>query len=55
MQYDTHVGFINPHSKGICRYHYTDFSALPAFLPEVFYGIIQSGVIEVGGNIFVYQ
>lgn len=55
MQYDTHVGFINPHSKGVCSYHYTNFSALPAFLSEVFYGIIQSGVIEVGGNIFVYQ
>ena len=55
MQYDTHIGLIDPHAKGIGSYHHANFSALPAFLTEVLYGIIQSGVIKVGGDIFVYQ
>ena len=31
---------IDPHAKGIGSYHHANFSALPAFLTEVLYGII---------------
>ena len=50
MQYDTDIRLVDAHAESVGGYHDADFSVLPAFLPEVFYGIVQSGMIEVGGN-----
>ena len=33
--------------------HYTAFSCLPAMLTYILGGIIQTGMVEVGGNLFV--
>ena len=55
MQYDTDIRLVDAHAESVGGYHDADFSVLPAFLPEVFYGIVQSGMIEVSGNIFVHQ
>ena len=40
----TEVGFVNAHSEGIGCYHHTAFAALPAFLADIFDGIVQSGI-----------
>ena len=53
MDYQTYIGFVNAHSEGIGCYHHTAFAALPAFLADIFDGIVQSGMIEVGGDTFV--
>lgn len=55
MKDDADIRFVNTHSESIGGYHYADFPVLPAFLAEVFHCIIQSGMIEVSGNIFVHQ
>ena len=54
MQYDTDIRLVDAHAESVGGYHDADFSVLPAFLPEVFYGIVQSGMIEVGGNAFLH-
>ena len=55
MQHDADIRLVDTHTEGIGCHHDADFSALPAFLPEVFDGVIQSGMIEVGGYTFVHQ
>ena len=52
---DADIRLVDTHAEGIGCHHDADFSALPAFLPEVFDGVIQSGMIEVGGYTFVHQ
>src|SRR3712207_1256506 len=55
VQHDAYIGLVDTHSESVCSYHYTYFPVLPAFLAEVFHGIVQPRVIEIGGNAFVYQ
>ena len=53
VDYDTYIGFVDPHAKSIGGNHYTAFSCLPAMLTYILGGIIQTGMVEVGGNLFI--
>ena len=53
VDYDTYIGFVDTHAESIGGNHYTAFSCLPAMLTYILGGIIQTGMVEVGGNLFV--
>ena len=45
VDHKSHIGLINPHAKGIGRYHHARLALLPRFLAHVFVKIGQAGVI----------
>ena len=50
-----YIRFVDTHTECIGGDHDTAFSCLPALLADVFGGVIQSGMVEIGGDVFVVQ
>ena len=52
---DAHVRFVYAHAESIGCHHDTAFAGLPAVLADVFGGIVQSGMVEIGCDVLVVQ
>lgn len=52
---DAHVRFVYAHAESIGCYHDTALAGLPAVLADVFGGIVQSGMVEIGCDVLVVQ
>ena len=45
---DAHVRFVYAHAESVGCHHDTALAGLPAVLADVFGGIVQSGMVEIG-------
>ena len=52
---NAHIRLVYAHSKGVGGYHDATFTGLPAVLSDVFRGIVQSGMVEIGCDVFIIQ
>ena len=52
---DAYIRLVYSHSEGIGGYHDAAFTGLPAVLADVFGGIVQSGMVEVGCDVLIIQ